>query len=207
VMGQPAATERRSRLRERARRDILESAVEVFARRGYAAATLAELAEAAGYAPASLYRYFQSKEEIFRSLVDLVAEEIAGTFDGPADRTRPLADRLRELFEAQQRLGDRHRHVLDLLLTGGGPGPESRSPPRTCTVLEDRSSLDFYATLMEAWLRRNAARRELRQPPDVAARAITGLVFAFRPTGPEDDDVPASRIRLLIDLILHGVAA
>jgi AcrR family transcriptional regulator len=203
-MGLAASTERRSRLRERARRDILESAAQVFARRGYAAATLAELAEAAGYAPASLYRYFQSKEEIFRSLVDLLAEEVAATFEGPVDRTRPLEDRLRALFEAQHRLGERHRHVLDLLVSGCSGEP--RTPPRTGTVLEDRSSLDFYATLMESWLRRHAARRELRVPPEVAARAATGLVFALRPAGPEAGDAPAARIRLLTDLILHGVA-
>jgi hypothetical protein len=59
---------------------------------------------------------------------------------------------------------------------------------------------------MEAWLRRNASRRELRFPPEVAARAATGLVFAFRPTGPEAGDAPGARIRLLTDLILHGVA-
>ena len=55
------STARRERVRERARRDILESAARVFARRGYAAATLAELAQASGYAAPSLYRYFGSK--------------------------------------------------------------------------------------------------------------------------------------------------
>src|SRR6266568_6758669 len=93
-----ASADRRERSRERSRRDILLASAEVFARRGFASATLAELAEAAGYAPASLYRYFTSKEEIFRSLLELVEGEFAATFEEPVDDGAPLAARLEALL-------------------------------------------------------------------------------------------------------------
>jgi AcrR family transcriptional regulator len=109
------STARRERVRERARRDILESAAQVFARRGYAAATLAELAEAAGYAPPSLYRYFGSKEEIFDSLIALVSAEIQEAFDAPVDRNLPLPARLSALFVALHHLAEGRRETLDLL--------------------------------------------------------------------------------------------
>jgi AcrR family transcriptional regulator len=63
------STVRRERAREHTRRDILLAAAEVFARRGYAAATLAELAEAAGFAAPSLYRYFESKEALVHDVI------------------------------------------------------------------------------------------------------------------------------------------
>ncbi len=80
---------RRERAREHARRDILLAAAGVFARRGFAAATLAQLAEAAGFAAPSLYRYFASKEEILRSLLEMLASEIAATFDDPKTPSMP----------------------------------------------------------------------------------------------------------------------
>src|SRR5574341_676438 len=88
----------RERAKQHARRDILLAAAGVFARRGYAAATLQELAEAAGFAAPSLYRYFRSKEEIFRSLVELVIGEVEATFQARVDRARPLGARLEGLL-------------------------------------------------------------------------------------------------------------
>jgi len=193
---------RRERAREHARRDILLAAAEVFARRGYAAATLAELAEAAGFAAPSLYRYFESKEEIFGSLVALVLRELDATFEEPVDRARPLPDRLETLLRAQGKVAETFRPALELLLRAGPElsalPPELRSP---------RAGLDYYQTRFAGWLRRNVSRSELRVRPDAVARAFAGMVFSFRHCGSHDELPDAERLRLVIDLSLHGFAA
>ena len=51
------------------RADILDAALRLFAEKGYAAATNAEIARAAGVTAAALYYYFPSKEELFRAAV------------------------------------------------------------------------------------------------------------------------------------------
>ncbi len=193
---------RRERAREHARREILLAAAEVFARRGYAAATLAELAEAAGYAAPSLYRYFASKEEIFRSIVDLVVREMDATFEAPVDRTQPLAARLEALLSSQSRMVESLRSAFAVI--NGSPAelaavvPELGSP---------RAGLDFYQGRIAAWLRRHVAQDELREPVDVAARALAGVAFAFRTCPgdprPNDPELP----RRIVDLALHGFAA
>ena len=186
------ATARRTRAREAARRDILESSARVFARRGYAAATLAELAAAAGYAAPSLYRYFRSKEEIFASLLALVSEEFKGTFEAPVDRSLPLSARLAGLFQAQQRLTEGRHELFDLLLAHEDAGQHLRR----------------YEALLEGWLRRNAAPRELRVPAPVAARAGTGILLALRHGHRAGRSTPPTRAtaRAAADLILHGVS-
>lgn len=192
---------RRERAREHARRDILLAAAVVFARRGYAAATLAELAEAAGFAPPSLYRYFESKEEIFRSLVDLVVRELDATFEAPVDRTRPLAARFEALLAAQFRLTETFRPAFEVLHRAGPDVaqavPELGSP---------RAGLDYYEARVLAWLRRNASRDELRLEPEIAARAFAGIAFAFRGCREEEDAGP-EQLRLAVDLALNGFAA
>jgi len=54
------------------RQIILQGALKVFARKGFAGATTREIAEAAGVSEALLYRHFASKEMIYRELASLI---------------------------------------------------------------------------------------------------------------------------------------
>jgi AcrR family transcriptional regulator len=189
---------RRERARAEAREDILLAAAEVFVRRGYAEATLAELAAAAGFAAPSLYRYFASKDEIFRSLVELVQRELGATFDAPVDRSAPLAARLEALLAAQFRLAESRRAVFAVLRDAGADAPEDLR-----RLSSPRAGLAFYEGRVAEWLRRNASRGELRHPIDVAARAFAGVVFAFHP---HHDEGGAERPRLVVKLALEGLA-
>ncbi|MEW6554881.1 MAG: TetR/AcrR family transcriptional regulator [Actinomycetota bacterium] len=49
---------------------IVQAALEVFADKGLHGATVVEIAKAAGITGGALYRYFDSKEEIFKAVVD-----------------------------------------------------------------------------------------------------------------------------------------
>jgi len=194
--------DRRERAKEHARRDILLAAAGVFARRGYAAATLQELADAAGFAAPSLYRYFKSKEEIFRSLVELVVHEMDATFEAPADPALPLAARLEILLLSQGRIADALRPAIELLQQAGHELPEAVGKLRSPS-----SGLAYYEARFLAWLRKNAAQSELRHPAEIVARAFAGIAFAFRdPDGSARPADPA-RARLVVDLALQGLAA
>jgi len=204
VSPSPAQT-RQQRTHERTRREILLAAAGVFARHGYAAATLADLAEAAGYAPPSLYRYFKSKEEIFSSLTELLKAELSATFDQPVDRAQALPSRLEALLEAQFALVRERREVFAVLLSyrpvaEAGPAP----------LADVRAGMAIYEAQMTAWLRRHAARRELRCPVELAARALAGLAHAFHHCqvhGGADSAPPVEQARRIVDLALHGIGA
>jgi AcrR family transcriptional regulator len=62
-------TRRRRPKREEVRRRLLEAATRVFARRGYAEATLDEVAEEAGFSKGAVYSNFAGKEEVFYALL------------------------------------------------------------------------------------------------------------------------------------------
>ncbi len=62
-------TRRREREREARRQLILDAAKIVFAERGFLNATMEEIAERCELAVGTLYRYFQSKEEMYVSLL------------------------------------------------------------------------------------------------------------------------------------------
>jgi AcrR family transcriptional regulator len=60
----------RAQRREQTRERLLDAAGRVFAGRGFHAASVDEVAEAAGYTKGAVYSNFRSKEELFLALLD-----------------------------------------------------------------------------------------------------------------------------------------
>lgn len=92
--------------KEKMRHDILDAAMRVFAEKGYHAASVSNVAEAAGLAKGTLYIYFESKDTMTTAIVDRhfasieekitegglcktlddFLEELKHTMDGPAEQ-------------------------------------------------------------------------------------------------------------------------
>jgi AcrR family transcriptional regulator len=60
----------RSQRREQTRARLLDAAGQVFTRRGFHAATVDEVADAAGYTKGAVYSNFANKDELFLALLD-----------------------------------------------------------------------------------------------------------------------------------------
>lgn len=59
---------------------LLRAAATAFARRGFAATSMDEVAETAGVTKLIVYRHFAGKEELYRAVLDSVAVRIRDTF-------------------------------------------------------------------------------------------------------------------------------
>ena len=66
------------------REQLLDTAVTLFAKRGYAGATTAELAKAAGVTEPIIYRHFASKKDLFIAVIDRTGELITRVLDALA---------------------------------------------------------------------------------------------------------------------------
>ena len=83
-----------SRLTATARREqLLEVALDVFARAGYHATSMNEVAEAAGVTKPVLYQHFESKRELYQALLDEVGARmltaiVTATADAPDGRSQ-----------------------------------------------------------------------------------------------------------------------
>jgi AcrR family transcriptional regulator len=94
------------RVRERV---ILDVAYPAFARRGYAAVSMAEIAAAAGVTKPILYRYFDSKDGLCAACADQMVGPML-TVVGDATRREPYPDRqLWAGIVAQLRFIEEHR--------------------------------------------------------------------------------------------------
>ncbi len=65
----------RQERREQTRGRLLDAAAQVFARRGFASATLDEVAEAAGYTKGAVYSNFEGKNDLFIALIERRIEQ------------------------------------------------------------------------------------------------------------------------------------
>jgi AcrR family transcriptional regulator len=75
-----------SEAREQTRKALLAAAAEVFARKGFAGASLEEIAEVAGYTTGALYYHFASKQELFVELMRAGWERRTANWAGAAAR-------------------------------------------------------------------------------------------------------------------------
>lgn len=65
----PRTEEQNAQLKDERREHILSAALKVFARRGFAATKIQDIAKAGGISHGLVYHYFKSKEDIFFELV------------------------------------------------------------------------------------------------------------------------------------------
>jgi AcrR family transcriptional regulator len=86
---------RRSRARIRA------AARSLFRERGFDGATLRAIGARAEMGASSIYRHFQSKEELLVDELAELQEEAWSRFRAEDDRARPTAERIRAFFDAQ----------------------------------------------------------------------------------------------------------
>jgi len=139
---------RRERAAEHAREDILVAAARVFARKGYAAAGVQEIAAEAGFAAASLYSYFKGKRAIWDALRDKITAELEALFDKPLPAGLSLEQRLELVLSEQLGWAETRR---DELVTVMNPPPadtaEDAKTPEECDPDFIARSADYVASI------------------------------------------------------------
>ena len=89
---------------EQKREQIVEAAVDEFQQRGFAGASMDRVAEAANVSKRTVYNHFESKEALFRAILDVLFEEVSATIDVRFDPAQPLRPQLVDLGRAEGRL-------------------------------------------------------------------------------------------------------
>jgi AcrR family transcriptional regulator len=98
------------------REQLLDCAAELFAKFGYARATTAQLAKAAGVTEPIIYRHFDSKRDLFVALIERTGRETIDFWEKHlADATEPT-ERLRRLLGDNPMVMERGRFAYRVIL-------------------------------------------------------------------------------------------
>lgn len=99
-------------------RVIIDHAIDVFSRKGFDAASMDEIADAAGVSKKTVYNHFQSKDRLFREIVADFLKARDGRKPIRYDSSIPLETQLKEFARAEIFLiDDPVRRRLSKLLT------------------------------------------------------------------------------------------
>ena len=127
------AAARRSRERRARHREILEAAETLFLEHGYEAFSLRGVAEAIGYTPTAIYRYFDDKDELLFEIALEGFAAFARNQQEAFDRVNGPAERLAEMARAYIRFGLEHPLRYRLMFMQRGeyltrPRPDGHKP-------------------------------------------------------------------------------
>ncbi len=199
--GSASGRERGGDKRER----ILQAATRIFARKGYYAARVRDVAQEAGVADGTIYLYFRNKEDLLLTLF--------------RERAQTLLAALRAIAEQQEDPTERMRQVIALHL---GIAREQRELAQVMTVtLRQSASLIHhygrplfreYLRLLAEFVEDGQRRGQFRAEPSprVVARALWGamdglaLTWSLSEAGPEALSEAAVQ---LATLLLQGLVA
>jgi AcrR family transcriptional regulator len=132
----PAGKPRRTRDPEAKRAAILEAARSAFAERGFAGATLRDIAKRAGVTHGLVIRHFDSKESLFLAASqanEIIAEDFSGDLDG-------LPDRIARTWVRQLEGPVGHDPLVALIRSAGSDDGSAR---RLLSQLRDQSVLAY----------------------------------------------------------------
>ena len=187
---------------EHVRTRLLNAAVRVFDRKGYAAASVREVAELAGVTKPAMYYHFGSKEGLLLAILEQAKREVDSAMERALARTGTARGRILALCEDVYGLFGQNvpiarvAHAVFL-------GPPDGAPPFDVTVFEER----FRGTI-EQIVADGVVSGELREvaPQDVAL-AVMGILegCSDRQLHPAFEPVGADGLHRLIDLLFDGV--
>lgn len=112
---------------ESRRREIVDAAATLFQARGYHATSVGDIAEAAGISKATIYHYFESKDDILVFIHELIAERLLNDYNTAAQELQDPLDRLRAICESFFAvMSDLQPHVRTFFASFGEIGGKHR---------------------------------------------------------------------------------
>jgi AcrR family transcriptional regulator len=189
--------------------EILDAAMKVFAEKGFAAARMEDIAARAGVTKGTIYLYFPSKEEVFKSLA---RASVGATLTGAAEQAANFEGTFREFLVTffavvATMLHSSERAVLPkIIIAESGNFPELAHFWR-------REVIDKAMAMFTGVIVKGIARGELRDlPPEHIARlCVAPLILSviWCTTFAQLDTIPfdyQAFFKIHIDVVLRGLA-
>jgi TetR/AcrR family fatty acid metabolism transcriptional regulator len=186
------------------RRLLLDAAVRVFARKGFHAARVGDIAEEAGVAHGLLYHYFSSKDEVLATIFRETWTDLLGAVDDVEKSGEDAREQLRQVAAILLRSWRRNPDLVRVLV---------REVTRTAEVERRVGEIDAAFEALERIISRGQSAGQLREDLDPRLAAVvfygaleeilTGWVLGQLPDG--DDDIARAE-QTVVEIVSGGLA-
>jgi AcrR family transcriptional regulator len=170
------------------REAILAAALEVFANRGYHAASIDEIAHAARISKALIYEHFDSKKDLHRSLLEGQVQELLRRLGARAAVGEPAETRLREGVDAFLEFVEERRDAWRMLFRD--------ATDREVAEVLDRLQTQTTRAVAALIAAEPAARLRAVRGEDIEmlAQLLSGAVQSLANWWSDHQDVPRERL-------------
>jgi AcrR family transcriptional regulator len=185
------------------RRQLLDAAVRVFARKGFHASRVGDIAEEAGVAHGLLYHYFKSKDEVLQAVFHENWSLLVARIESVEETDEPAADQLRHISAIVLRTWLHLPDVVRVVIQEFGRSPE---------LAERIGELTLPIDALQRVIARGIETGEFRQDIDPIFAAtvvygsidelLTGWVLGRLPASEED---VAKAEQTLVEVTLRGL--
>lgn len=183
--------------------EILEAACQVFARKGFAGASVDEIAEAAGLAKATVYNYFRSKQELYRKALHRGIAGLVEETRRNVEAAPTTAEKVRAFLATRIRYAEAHRDFVSVYHAEFG------AVHPACLRKECKSLCRQQVQVLADVIREGVAEGAIRSGPADAtaflACEVTRALISRRLRGWSRGSLEED-IELVFDLIWKGLA-
>jgi AcrR family transcriptional regulator len=198
-------TERKEREYNLRRAEILNHAEEVFAAKGFYKATIAEIADASGFAVGTLYQFFESKEKLFSSMVTEKLEIFYGEIKNAVAGKENAIEKIRALVNANFCFVENNVNFCAILIRREGNSlTEGSNTLRNQMIADYLEYIAFIETIMLEGVEAKILRGKNHR---LMAFALTGMINAYTFSwinAPRTGSL-ADMNEILLDIFLGGV--
>jgi AcrR family transcriptional regulator len=203
---------RRGRSRASRKAQILDGAAQVFAQKGFHAATTREIAQAADVSEGTIYNYFESKEELLIELMNRLGDKELRKMHFTSDQLdqalkQDVYDFLRDVFRTRHSFVARSRTILQAVVAEMLINRKFAERYYDQTLLPSSKSLEqhFRARIERGEMRPIDVSLLLRFLSAMNAGLLMGLLIG-------DDLLQAqwqseTFIEALTDFVMYGISA
>jgi AcrR family transcriptional regulator len=170
--------DRKSKKKRTARQQqILKAALDVFSRKGYAAATVPEIAEGAGVAVGTIYNYYPSKRELFVAVINnfIITTPLLNLIERlPRDRDEDISTTFKQImYNRFDLIENETMSRMPTLMAEVQRDPELKA-------LWNEEFLQPFMAQLDGMYRLMMASGKVRpMEPAVTVRMVGGLIMGF----------------------------
>ena len=132
-----------------AREAVLDSAVKVFARRGYAGTSVQDILQATGLSKPTVYYYFENKAGLYRAILAFAYDESFRLMQAGLTKAKTCEQRLIEAAAALFEFASRHQNLTRLVFATVFAAPEE-IPPDSIDPVKRRRNFELVLGIVRA---------------------------------------------------------
>lgn len=156
------------------RERILKAAIKVFAKNGFYATRVSEIASAASVADGTIYLYFKNKDDVLVTIFEEGIERLLTILREVAESDEPFENRIQRIIELQLGLMEEQRDLAEVITVN--LRQSSRLLKQYATPLF-MQYIDVVADVVRAGQEEGTFRKDLN--PRVVARCLFGAIDAI----------------------------